>query len=301
MDEKAMEEIGRFSRRAMEPEEVYVFTLRLCDNEVDRDGERFSTKALEELAEKFVGKSGVFDHQWTAGGQTARIFRAEAVEEPGRRTRAGDPYRYVKAWAYMVRTQGNRDLIAEIEGGIKKEVSVGCAVERAVCSICGADIRDRDKCAHEKGRSYGGKLCWAELEGVTDAYEWSFVAVPAQPRAGVLAKGLSRERSGLRRAVTETGREDCLEALDRLEEEARLGRKYLQELRREVVRLSALAQKDARPERMARIVEKLEEDELLELRAQYGERARTRYPIQVQLTYRDEAEGEAPEDRAFLI
>ena len=31
----------------------------------------------------------------------------------------------------MVRTQGNRDLIAEIEGGIKKEVSVGCAVERA--------------------------------------------------------------------------------------------------------------------------------------------------------------------------
>ena len=299
MDEKAMEEIGRFSRRAMEPEEVYVFTLRLCDNEVDRDGERFSTKALEELAEKFVGKSGVFDHQWTAGGQTARIVPAEAVDEPGRRTRAGDPYRYVKAWAYMVRTQGNRDLIAEIEGGIKKEVSVGCAVERAVCSICGADIRDRDKCAHEKGRSYGGKLCWAALVGATDAYEWSFVAVPAQPRAGVLAKGLSRERSGLRRAVTETGREDCLEALDRLEEEARLGRKYLQELRREVVRLSALAQKDARPERMARIVEKLEEEELLELRAQYGERAR--YPIQVQLTYRDEAEGEAPEDRAFLI
>ena len=127
------------------------------------------------------------------------------------------------------------------------------------------------------------------------------MAVPPQPRAGVLAKGLSRGRSGPRRAVTETGREDCLEALDRLEEEARLGRKYLQELRREVVRLSALAQKDARPERMARIVEKLEEDELLELRAQYGERARARYPIQVQLTYRDEAEGEAPEDRAFLI
>ena len=68
-----------------------------------------------------------------------------------------------------------------------------------------------------------------------------------------------------------------------------------------MVRLSALAQKDARPERMARIVEKLEEEELLELQAQYGERARARYPIQVQLTYRDEAEGEAPEDRAFLI
>ena len=42
-----MEQIGRYTRRAYSPEEVYTFSLVLCDNEVDRDFERFSREALE--------------------------------------------------------------------------------------------------------------------------------------------------------------------------------------------------------------------------------------------------------------
>ena len=83
----------------------------------------------------------------------------------------------------MVRTQGNQDLIAEIEGGIKREVSVGCAVKRAECSICGSDM---GRCAHEKGKRYDGRLCCTVLDDPYDAYEWSFVAVPAQREAGVI-------------------------------------------------------------------------------------------------------------------
>ena len=30
-----------------------------------------------------------------------------------------------------------------------------------------------------------GKLCHTLLSGAKDAYEWSFVAIPAQPKAGV--------------------------------------------------------------------------------------------------------------------
>ena len=41
-----MEQIGRYTRRAYSPEEVYTFSLVLCDNEVDRDFERFSREAL---------------------------------------------------------------------------------------------------------------------------------------------------------------------------------------------------------------------------------------------------------------
>ena len=63
---------------------VYTFSLRLCDNEVDRDLERFAAEALETLGELFVGKSGIFDHQWTAEGQTARIYRTEMVREGAR-------------------------------------------------------------------------------------------------------------------------------------------------------------------------------------------------------------------------
>ena len=68
-------------------------------------------------------------------------------------TEAGEPYCYLKGCAYLLRTEGNRELIAAIEGGIKKEVSVGCAVERSVCSICGEEFHT---CPHEKGAEYGG-------------------------------------------------------------------------------------------------------------------------------------------------
>ena len=75
--------INQFTKRALKEDEVYTFAVRLCDNEVDRDGERFPRATLEELAELFVGKSGIFDHEWTTKGQAARIYRTEIVEEEG--------------------------------------------------------------------------------------------------------------------------------------------------------------------------------------------------------------------------
>ena len=295
-----LEEINRLSRKKLRPEEVFTFSVRLCDNEIDRDGERFSNQALTQLAELFVGKTGVFDHQWSARGQSARIYRTSVETEPGTITKAGDPYCYVRAWAYMVRTDGNRDLIAEIDAGIKKEVSVGCAAEQAICSICGQDIREKDKCGHQKGRVYSGKLCWAELRNITDAYEWSFVAVPAQPRAGVM-KRLSQERAGLRKALAACGRDDCLETLSSLEYEAKLGRKYLGALRREVVRLSGLAHAEPQLSHIDAIVEKLEEDELLELKAHYQALAAKRLPLPIQLTCPETAGDQGGPDGAFLV
>ena len=108
-------EINRLAKGKLTVEQVYTFALRLCDNEVDRDFERFSVDSLQRLGELFVGKSGIFDHQWSAAGQTARIYRTEVAEEPGRITMAGEPCRYLKGWAYMLRSEKNQALIEEIE------------------------------------------------------------------------------------------------------------------------------------------------------------------------------------------
>ncbi len=271
--------INELAKAELTAEQVYVFTLRLCDNEVDRDFERFDNEALERLGELFVGKSGIFDHQWSARGQTARLYRTEVVREPALRTKAGEGYCWLKGWAYLLRTEKNGDLIAEIEGGIKKEVSVGCGVGRSVCSICGAE---NGACAHVPGETYDGGLCFRELKDVTDAYEWSFVAVPAQRAAGVL-KRFGQEREGDRA----------------LRKEAELGRKYLKELRREVVRLAMLADDGLDGGVFARAAERLEEPELLELRRTYEARAAKRFPAPVQLRRRDA--GKAEDAEAFRI
>ena len=55
-----LEDINRLSRTPLTEAEVYAFSVRLCDNEVDRDGERFAPRTLEQLAPLFVGKSGIF-------------------------------------------------------------------------------------------------------------------------------------------------------------------------------------------------------------------------------------------------
>ena len=261
--QEELEQINRFAKTPLTAEEVYTFTVRLCDNEVDRDFERFDTGALEELGELFLGKSGIFDHQWSAGGQTARIYRTEVVREAAVVTAAGDGYCWLKGWAYLLRTEKNADLIAEIEGGIKKEVSVGCSMGRSVCSVCGADS---GTCQHVKGQVYGDELCFAELREPKDAYEWSFVAVPAQRNAGVLKR---------------FGQEDGQLAL--LRKQAALGRKYLAELRREVVRLAMLADDGLDGQVFAGVADKLGEEELAELKKAYEDRVAKRFPAKPQL------------------
>lgn len=289
--------INRLARKKLEAGEVYAFSVRLCDNEVDRDFERFPPQTLEELAGLFVGKSGIFDHQWSAHGQAARIYKTEVVCQPEKTTKAGDGYCWLKGYAYMIRTDSGRDLIAEIEGGIKKEVSVGCAVERSVCSICGGDLR-AESCGHQKGQEYGGQLCFASLEGASDAYEFSFVAVPAQPGAGVVKGGL-RDCDSLKELARRHSA--CARELHGLEEEAALGRAYLAELRGEVVRLGLLAGLGLKQTALKGIADKLSRTELLELKEAWGGRAGGRYPLKTQLRYGEKAVEADRRDGAFLI
>lgn len=195
---KLLEQLNRFTRRKHTAQEVYMFDVILCDNEVDRDGECFTKQALETLCRRFEGVTGIFDHDPKGSRQTARIFATELVEDPARRTAYGTAYTYLKACAYMIRTDSNQDLIREIDGGIKKEVSVSCAAKTSRCSICGST----GACAHEKGKVYGGRLCYRELEDISDVYEWSFVAVPAQVHAGVTKQyGASGGEDPVRKAL----------------------------------------------------------------------------------------------------
>ena len=275
-----LEQINALARRELTADEVYLFAVRLCDNDVDRDGERFAVETLEELGKLFVGVSGVFDHQWSARGQTARIYRTEVVHEEGTLTQDGQPYCYLQGYAYMMRTEDNAGLIAEIDGGIKREVSVGCAVERVECSICGEDMNASQRCGHQRGQEYGGQLCTGILLGATDAYEWSFVAVPAQKKAGVVKRAKLREK---------------------LEREAEIGRTYLERLRGEVVRLACLVQPEADRELMERVARRLDWEELDGLKKLYQAQADRRFIPQSQLWQGEDRPEDRRGDSAFLI
>ncbi len=187
VNEAELKEINKHTLEPLSAEDVFTFSAVLCDNELDRQHEFFSEKALKDMKKLFVGKTVIKDHMARADNQVARIYATELVET-GKTTAAGTPYKQLKAHCYMVKTDSNKDLIAEIKAGIKKEGSVGFRAASSICSICGTD-NAKTYCPHWPGRTYakeGGQMvCTFKLDGVKDAYEFSLVAVPAQRAAGV--------------------------------------------------------------------------------------------------------------------
>lgn len=247
MSDGKMAKINKFTRREFKEEEVYTFSVILCDNEIDRDCEKFSVEALKKLAELYVGKTGIWSHDPKGENQTARIYETEVVTDSSRKTADGEAYTCLKAYAYMVRTDSNADLIREIDGGIKKEVSVGCAVSKETCSVCGRDIRTGE-CAHRKGRTYKGRKCYHILGEPTDAYEWSFVAVPAQKGAGVTKKYGGEYSARNTEALGGIMKELC------------------DDLKRDIIRLSFLSGGGVPAALTKAAIEKMEPEELLEMK-----------------------------------
>lgn len=241
--------INKYTRRPFLASEVYTFSVVLCDNDIDRDFERFTVEALFEMEKLFAGKTGICDHNPKAQNQKARIYRCfvEAVE--GRKTNNSDDYFRLVAKAYMPRCAESEAMITQIESGILKEVSVGVSAESRVCSVCGAD----KQCGHIPGEVYAGQQCYFELSGIKDAYEWSFVAVPAQREAGVI-KGYSyrKDEKTLKNIMKSLCTGDSVtlcvedskrlyEHIRKLEKEAKDGADYREDIKAQVLKLSAVA------------------------------------------------------------
>ncbi len=246
-----MEKISRFTRKEFSEDELYIFNVTLCDNDIDRDYEKFSIQALKQMQQLFIGKTGISDHSMKSSDQKARIFDTFVEKQNGKFTADGEQLYCLKAKAYMLRNKENSALIQEIDAGIKKEVSVSCSMGSNICSICSKDRR-KEKCTHINSKTYGGKLCYSILSDAKDAYEFSFVAVPAQRGAGVTKSFDIKEDFNMKDIIKTI--EECdsditisksqasrlSSYIEDLKEEAELAGRYKDELVREVVKLFAL-------------------------------------------------------------
>lgn len=291
--ENDLELINRYTVKELKADEVFCFNLTLCDNEIDRDFERFSVEALATLAPMFEGRTGIADHNMKTENQHSRIFKTWLEESEIRKTSTGENYTALKARAYIPVTAKSEELIEQIKSGIKKETSISCAVGSHICSVCKAEIR-KGGCKHRKGEIYDGKVCHTVLDKPTDAYEFSFVAVPAQPEAGVtksftVPEGM--ELDGIEKAATGceaitlsveafsklTAKIHSLQALSKDAE------KYRKELEARVARLGAMAVPEINSDELESICKQLPTDSLTALEKAFSANAAKRFPLTPQL------------------
>lgn len=242
VSEEELEKINSYSLTRLNEKDIFAFSVILCDNEIDRDFECFDKESLNTLAELFVGKTGILNHDMKAENQVARIYSAAVEESESEKTSTGDVYCRLRAKAYMLRNEKNQSLIDEICAGIKKEVSINCSVSEIICSECGKNVK-KEHCAHIKGKD-----CYHILRKPTDAYEWSFVAVPAQKKAGTI-KNFS--------VANET---------EEIKKYKEIAEKYNNFLRQEIIKLSVTAAPEMSAKSIDNICRSLDTDALEALR-----------------------------------
>lgn len=296
LEQTELDLINQYTRRKLSRDEVYIFSLVLCDNEIDREFEKFTKDALEKLAELFVGKTGIMNHDAKSENQLARIFACEVEAVSGKLNSVGEQYYRLVAKAYMPRCEKNNDFILELDSGIKKEVSVGCSVKNMTCSVCGCDVKS-NPCDHKKGNIYGDTLCYVTLSEPLDAYEWSFVAVPAQKNAGVIkmfhsaSKGGANSMSNIMKSlkngeavsISAQQAQELSRLISELERLASEGKEYYNDLKREVMRLCALTQPEINPEVMDSVTSKMDIPELKAFKKAFEMKSEELMPAKPQL------------------
>lgn len=190
-----MKKINTYTLSEVTEDDVFKFSMVLCDNEIDRDFECFSDNALITLKSKMLGKTIIHDHDCKSDNQIARIYSTKIETVPDRLTKYGEQYKRLVASAYIPKIPENEKIISEINSGIKKEGSISCSANKKTCSICKTNNREVN-CEHYKNEIYDGKMCYKILDDIQDGYEWSFVAIPAQPEAMVIQSNYNKNYKG---------------------------------------------------------------------------------------------------------
>jgi hypothetical protein len=172
--DEQLEKINAIEGQTLSEDEVYVFTINMTGNNLDKDYEMFSVGALKQLAEMYIGKPLKYQ-----GNIIGRIFNTYLEVQEDFVVENGERYYRLKADVYSVIIPSTTPIIKKIKEEVcgKKSdtealISISCSVDEAICSICGENRRKRNNCEHINSQLYNNShLCYVTLQNVTDVYE----------------------------------------------------------------------------------------------------------------------------------
>ncbi len=147
--------------------DYYVFKIILCNNDVDKDHDKFSIQALYQIRDMAIGKNGILDTMPNNKSNIARIFDCSVEYDKGKTTIDGEPLLYVQAYAFLDKriSDGCGAIAQKIKEGFYNEVSVGCSIYES----------------HKESffdSEFAPEYEITVIDSITDLYEWSIVQKP---------------------------------------------------------------------------------------------------------------------------
>lgn len=169
-----LKKINQLSLRELEEDQVYVFTSLSADTKpVKRMGWfgefeiKFTSKMLNDLKKSYKTGVGLLASHDKNRLPFGRSFDAQVKVD----YIDGEPVETLYIDHYIVThvkdDEGNKvplrteigglttqDIVNHIEAGHVFDTSIGFSINKPICSICGNDLRDFDKCRHLPGLHY---------------------------------------------------------------------------------------------------------------------------------------------------
>lgn len=175
--------INKFSLVELKADHVYARKIRLANNAIDRDVERFSEKLLEDFVKTLPGKSLLLGHKRDGTGEglffdaeIEKMSLSEARKMTGEELHLPDGMKevwFLNTWFYTIKLPSLEDFLKKIDAGINRHASIGFSAANVV------KISDEDT----------GDVIYWEYKGPGEAQEGSLVYLGAQ-RAATTTKGV---------------------------------------------------------------------------------------------------------------
>lgn len=170
--------IQRFALKELKSEELAVFRMNLCNDQIDRHASRFPEKELKAINRMIVGKPTMVNHDMSALPRGRFFDSRMAIGPTGTQSiSTSTDALFVQPSTYMLREPENESFIRNIEAGIYSGTSIGFAFDTPECSVCNCDLR---VCAHWPGEDYDGEICHYIMHDVRDVFEGSIVPLGSQ-------------------------------------------------------------------------------------------------------------------------
>jgi hypothetical protein len=220
--------INKLAKRNLKENEVFVFSHKMAGDMIIPER---NVKLMKELLDVFAlnaqkGVSRLLDHSWHADGFWGMGGRPKAAISYGRTfdssfgpaTEDGETIS-LNAETYMKRGVeidgvSTDSIIQSIEAGTMFDDSIGFNYGKALCSVCGNNYNDSEKCQHYAGKTYEVEgedgvirpvLAYIQAYPPGSLWEVSSVFSGAYPGAGVLssADDVLENEHGIYQVITD--------------------------------------------------------------------------------------------------